>query len=241
VEWFKTAVTANSLSQKMKFSLLPLLGAVFSQIELPVTSTCGLPPNVECLVQNAQYTVVGTIRETFLNQPNASPSRFNVTMNIRCMWGSFSSPISPGDGLVGRDLLVTNFGTHAGRCPTGSGALAAVNDTKIYYIYVARRAPLGGSNDQAIFGIQNICVGGSDLSNKNVIERVLAASPDNKISARNMGTDPFCALAIPTPTTGGSSSPSGTNAGPPQFSSKAIKETIGAFAAFIVAGIALSL
>jgi hypothetical protein len=222
--------------------MIPLIFAAsaLAQIELPPVPNCGLPADPACMVQNAQYTVVGTIRNTFLNEPNASPNRFNATMNIRCVWGSFSSPISPGDGLVGKDVLVTNFGSNTGRCPPGTGALAAVNDTKIYYIYVARRAPLGGSNDQAIFGVQNICVGGIDLSFKNVVEQVLASSPENRISAANRGSDPFCALGTPT-TGGGSAAPSGTAAGPPKFTNTGVKQTVGAFAAFIVASIALSL
>jgi hypothetical protein len=216
-----------------------LLGAAIAQIELPSIPNCGLPADPACLVRNAQYTVVGTITNTFMSETNASPNRFNATMNIRCVWSSFSSPVSPGQGLVGQNLLVTNFGTNSGRCPPGTGALAAVNDTKIYFIYVARRPPANGAASQAIFGVQNICVGGIDLANKAVVERVLADSPENRISDANRGSDAFCALSTPSGGSGNTPSPSGSSA--PQFTSNGYRQTVGAFAAFMVAAIALSL
>lgn len=79
-----------------------LFSVVLSQT--PITQ-CSLPADPKCLVQNAQYTVVGTVTSSKGPSPN-----FNATMNIKCVLASYSNPISKGDGLVGKDLLVTSWG-----------------------------------------------------------------------------------------------------------------------------------
>jgi hypothetical protein len=69
----------------MHLTLLPLITFVLGDIAPPPIPNCGLPPTVRCLTRNAQYTVVGTITSTNLNDPGttATPGRFNATMNIR--------------------------------------------------------------------------------------------------------------------------------------------------------------
>jgi hypothetical protein len=96
-----------------KMMLLVLISSLLSLIDAQaITDKCGLPADPKCLVRSAQYTVVGNIRGTNLNQSGslATPNNYNATMNIRCILASFSSPISAGDELVGKDVLVTNWG-----------------------------------------------------------------------------------------------------------------------------------
>ena len=88
-------------------SIALLASSVLGDIAPPTIPNCALD-DVKCLTRAAQYTVVGTIVSTNLGDPTstATPGRYNATMAIRCLWASFSSPVSPGTGLVNKQVLV---------------------------------------------------------------------------------------------------------------------------------------
>jgi hypothetical protein len=145
-------------------------------------SKCGLPPVIDCLVTHAQYTVLGTVLSTNLGDPTsrATPTQYNATMRIDCLWSSFSQPISSGAGLIGTSIVVTNWGSPKAGCPVGFDSKAELNVTKIYYIYVAKA---GKSPAETIYGLNYVCVGGlSDSSEARLgIANVLQDYPSNDI------------------------------------------------------------
>eukprot|EP00842_Homolaphlyctis_polyrhiza_P001427 jgi/Hompol1/2285/HPOL_002140-RA len=185
-------------------SLLPLVAADIGFQQAP---NCGLPADPVCLIKNAQYTGVGTIISNNLSAPGVTPDNYNATVRIRCLWASFSTPASPGAGLVGSstgpDLLVANWGFPKPGCPANTGSQALVNTSKILFFYVAAPAPSGSSPDKAIFAVQDPCVGGLDYTPQNLqlIANVLAQNPQNAIPSQNSGPASQCALpSVPSST-----------------------------------------
>jgi hypothetical protein len=81
------------------------------------------------------------------------------------------------------------------------------------------------------------------LENKKAVEEVLGDSPENAISVANRGTDPFCELALKSSGLGSGGSSGGTNGSGGFTPSGAVglKQTVGAFAAFLIAGVALTM
>ncbi|KAI8924524.1 hypothetical protein BC831DRAFT_394011, partial [Entophlyctis helioformis] len=177
-----------------------------AQLTFQSAPNCGLPADPTCLIKNAQYTVVGTVMSTNLgSSPLATPGSYNATVAIRCLWGSFSSPPSPGTGLAGATVLVANFGFPKAGCPANTGSQAVVNDTRIMFLYVAAPAPNGAPTSQAVFAVQDICVGGLPYNSANVqvVASVLEQFPSNKIPLANQGIQSQCALPVLTPPTTG--------------------------------------
>ncbi|KAJ3347165.1 hypothetical protein HDU91_006838 [Kappamyces sp. JEL0680] len=199
---------------------------------------CPLPATPECLIENAQYTVVGTITSTNLGTPGTSSALYSAQMAISCVWASFSTPVSDGLGLVNQVINVTNW---VG-CPNGSGATANVNDSQIYLIYVAKAAPRGEPPANALFSVFSPCTGGIALSNNGVVAQVLANNPSNAISAANRGTNAFCTLPTVT-TSSGSSSSTSQSGGPATFNPSSTgsrsEAKMGVFALFLLSTLAL--
>lgn len=173
--------------------LLLLVNAAAAQLLAPAAvTTCSLPATVNCLVGNAQYSVLGTV--TASQQSPTTASNYNATMRIDCMYASYSSPVS-NVNLVGQSLLVANWGNPKQGCPAGRYAEAELNVQKVYFIYVARA---GATPATAVYGINYICVGGIANSTANLqdMSNVLAASPQNSIASLNAGSAQ-CALPAP--------------------------------------------
>ncbi|KAJ8330189.1 hypothetical protein O5D80_001758 [Batrachochytrium dendrobatidis] len=202
----------------LKFLCLavPLLTImVNAQLALQPAPNCGLPADLKCLVTNAQYTVVGTVVSSTLNETGSSPTNYNATIAIRCVWASFTSPISPGAGLAGQQVLVANWGFPKQGCPSNTGSRANVGDNHIYFIYVAASAPNGQGPAQAIYAVQDICVGGAAYTqdNINTVASVLKQYPSNAIATENIG-GASCALPSVSPSSNGGSANTGGNSAP---------------------------
>ncbi|KAL2914501.1 hypothetical protein HK105_206068 [Polyrhizophydium stewartii] len=194
-------------------SALSLFASLASaQLTFQPAPNCGLPADPKCLITNAQYTVVGTVTSNTLNESTSTPANYNATVNIRCVWASFTSPPSTGEGLVGNNLLVANWGFPKAGCPANTGAQAVVGANRILFLYVAASAARGLPPSQNVFAVQDICVGGLDYNEANVktVASVLNQYPSNAIGAQFRG-DSSCALpALSTTTAGGQASPTGS-------------------------------
>ncbi len=125
------------------------------------------------------------------------------------------------------------------QCPGKYGAVANVNDSQIYFIYVARAAPRGQPPASALFSVFSPCTGGVDRSNRDVVARVLAQNPQNAISAANVGTNDFCKLptVVGSVTTG--IAPTETATFTPNNGVRS--HTAGIFAFFLLAAMGLSI
>ncbi|KAI8897000.1 hypothetical protein BC833DRAFT_595331 [Globomyces pollinis-pini] len=179
--------------------LLLSLVHVHAQDGIPVPSVISCEPNdAPCLIKNAQYTVLGTVSNTFIDAPGATISRFNATLMVHCVWTSFSNPISSGEGIAGNSILVANWGKPKVGCPKGRGAEAPVGVTQIYFLNVAVRPKAGVLPKDMIYSVQAICVGGIDPSESTAVAKLMATSPKNRIDPANQGVDPRCQLPIPT-------------------------------------------
>ncbi|KAI8908903.1 hypothetical protein EDD86DRAFT_232412 [Gorgonomyces haynaldii] len=189
--------------------MLLLIPAVLAQG--PSNACQTLPPTVDCLVGNAQYTVLGRVTGTNLGDPQfpqATASNFNATVAIDCVFASFDSPPSSGIGLAGNSVTVTGWGSPKPGCPAGYGAPANINQTALYFFYVARP---GTSPIANLYGVNYICVGGIPATQDNLtkLAQLLAQSPANAIAPAYKGSSPTCNLpALPTST--GAASPSVT-------------------------------
>lgn len=162
---------------------------------------CSLPStgsvDVGCLIQNAQFTVTGTVTDTNIGLPGstASESNYNATLQIQCVFSSFSSPISTGVGLAGQKITVVGWGKPKAGCPNNqySGTSATLNQNQIYFLYVAKP---GSSPTTNIYGINYICVGGVQISSENmqILSNVLSANPSNSVSSELKGDPNICGL-----------------------------------------------
>ncbi|KAJ3260864.1 hypothetical protein HK103_007427 [Boothiomyces macroporosus] len=219
---------------------LQIASLLIASASAQFTDKCGLPADNACLVKNAQYTFVGTVTSNTISS-GGSASNYNATLSVRCMFASFSSPPSSGEGLVGNTITVTGWGVPNPKCPNGLGAAANVQDTNIYFINVAQRPQAGQSAQNIIYAVQDICVGGIPFNQANLqtISDVLAQNPGNAITGAAAGTDAACTL--PKSSVSSSSSTTGSS-GTPQFNAGARPETTYlAFAAFLVGSVFLSM
>ncbi|KAH6562410.1 hypothetical protein BASA50_006511 [Batrachochytrium salamandrivorans] len=174
-----------------------------AQLVLQPAPNCGLPADPKCLVMNAQYTVVGTVMSNTLGQPGSTPTNYNATIAIRCVWASFTSPMSPGLGLAGQQVTVANWGFPKTGCPANTGSDAAIGANRIFFLYVAAPAPQGQGPDKAVYAVQDMCVGGVEYNSPNVntVANVLNQYPNNAVATSNIG-GANCTLPVSTTGTG---------------------------------------
>ena len=163
-------------------------------------SSCGFPPDLPCLVQLSQYTIVGTVISNNLNDPGtlATPQNYNATIAIQCNYASFSKPYSDGKGVAGSTVLVTGFGVGNPRCQKGSSSQAIVNQTAIFFINVRTYRPKAG--EPIVYQVTDVCVGEleRDAGNLQGISNLLALYPENAIGSNYMAA-PGVDCALPRP------------------------------------------
>lgn len=199
---------------------------------------CELPATTECLVQNSQYTVVGTVVSTTIGQGSDTVARFSIMLDINCVWASYIS-LSDGAGLVNNRVNVTNWGIPHRGCPANTGSNTTVGFQGIFFIYVAKAAPRGAPPSQATFATTAICAGPANLTDAKVVAQVLQDSvdPANAISAQNRGTASFCNL--PTIQTATATAPLAT--GTSKSNAAAVPSSaMGVFALFLFSSIMMS-
>ena len=157
-------------------------------------SYCG--QDLQCLVKSSQYTILGEVKSLSIdNNLNTNPNQtYNATINIKCMYSSFSRPPNQGDDLVGRDITVMSFNITNRRC--NPIAKATVGDTRFFFISINEIAPRG---TPTIFAIVDICIGGLEKtdSNSQELSDLLAQNPNNVIPSQNVGPSPLCSLPAP--------------------------------------------
>ncbi|KAJ3071841.1 hypothetical protein HK102_006358, partial [Quaeritorhiza haematococci] len=150
---------------------------------------CPAPVQIDCLISQSQYTVLGTIVST--TQQNASSNIYNATMRIQCVYGSFSNPPStllPGDSVV----TTTNWGSPRPACPNNGGATARVNETNVYFLYISTRPR---ANELPTLSVFDICNGGFAPTQSN-LEKIYVALNDNPRNRVLAGSN--CSLPTPT-------------------------------------------
>ena len=132
----RSALVAEKLQNQMLSLTIHSLLMLAMQVSAQSTA-CSLPPTTDCLVQHSQFTVLGIVTAT--NNISNSPGNYNVTMQINCVFASFSSPaISSGAGLAGNIVTVVNWGNPKVGCPTSgpnTGASAPLNSQQLCKLY----------------------------------------------------------------------------------------------------------
>ncbi|KAI8896992.1 hypothetical protein BC833DRAFT_595311 [Globomyces pollinis-pini] len=225
----------------LMYTVFAIMAGFVAAQDIPIPGIINCPAgDTACLVRNAQYTVLGTVTNTFTNASGATPSRYNATLKVDCVWTSFSSPPSSGEGLAGSSLLVANWGKPKPQCPNGGGADAPLNVTQIYFLNVAVKPKAGVQPKDMIYSVQAICVGGVDASQSTAVASVMAGYPKNVISPSSQGNDAMCKLVIPS-NVGSAPGQSTITFTQPDSNSGADTMRALSFVAFVIACVALSL
>ncbi|KAJ3053939.1 hypothetical protein HK097_003012 [Rhizophlyctis rosea] len=191
-----------------------------SLASLTLTNAQALTPpsckqdDLPCYVASAQYTVLGTVVSTNSNASPGTPSNYNATISIQCVYASYNTTLNTGANILGKNVLVTRFGQPRSQCPNGGGATATPSQTAIFFVHVANTP---AHDTTPILSVFDICTGGvpnTDTSRQQ-IGTVLAKNPDYGFYGASRG-GANCTLpglpteAKPTP----SPSPSVTSATP---------------------------
>lgn len=157
------------------------------------SANCGFPPNMECMIQASQYTVVGTVVSNTRNS-TGTPQNYNATIAIRCNFASNGATGNTGADVQGQTVLVTSFGSRTNRCPQGSSSEATVGETRIFFIHVSTFRPRNG--EARFYSIVDVCVGGLPFNEDNLkkIASFLKANPKNAISDSFKGPASECTL-----------------------------------------------
>ena len=149
--------------------------------------------NVQSIMTNAQYTVLAQAVSNDIGS-TGTQSNYTAILDILCVYGSFSNPVSNGKGLAGQQITVRNWGDPSPGCPPqhpGSDA----NGTQIYFIHVLNPVP-GDDQSMAIFGVQDHCYGGIANTDANIqtVSNILQEHPSNAIPSQYMGKN--CTLPV---------------------------------------------
>ncbi|KAI8826895.1 uncharacterized protein EV422DRAFT_490291, partial [Fimicolochytrium jonesii] len=144
-----------------------------------IVPSCGTTGDPTCLITTAQYTVLGTVISNNANT-TGSPTNYNATIDVSCVYASFGVSQGVGAGLADAKVLVSGFGDPYPGCPNNLGASAPVNQTEIFFIYVANRV---GQNATPFYTIFNPCGGGLSNSTGNLeaIRSTLEKNPKNSV------------------------------------------------------------
>ena len=145
---------------------------------LPQNCLIGSKVNKECLVQNAEYTVIGTVVKSELG--NSNSQNYSATMKIHCVLASFSQNIHGGAGIIGKEFIVNNWGLPHKGCPPGSGSEAVLNKPMIYFLS-------GATNPLTAFDVQDPCVGGIELVDLVYVSNALKNNPENNVTSCGAG------------------------------------------------------
>lgn len=155
------------------------------------TPSCAPTDTLECFMTESQFTVLGTVLSTNLNTPGttATQSNYNATVRVDCVFASFSDPIS---SIVrgGQTYNVMRWGKPQVACGSGNlGATATVNETKIFFFYIASRIV---DNENPVLGVFDLCTGGYLPTNQSLqdVSNVLNDNPANKLLTGNNCTLP---------------------------------------------------
>jgi hypothetical protein len=186
----------------MKGFLVFLIGGLFQISSL--WAQCPLPAKPECVIQNSQYTILGTVTDNNIGKtPYASTRNYNASIAVQCVWASFTNPPASGFGLVDTIIPVMGYGRPYAGCPNADGSDAEVNSTQIFFIYLHTGALSGPS----LYAVSNPCAGSLPYSPENVqlVANLVGADPSGKIAAQYRGTKPECTLPAPQPLSTGSS------------------------------------
>jgi hypothetical protein len=176
-----------------------------AQVPVPSIPNCGLPADTSCLITSAQYTVVATVESTNQRTPPGNSLNYNATLRVQCVYSSFSEPVSSGQNLAGKALLVANWGFPKDGCPPNTGSTATVGSTQIFFLYVAVPPAQGAPAESAVYSVQSICVGGVDYNSQNMqtLAKTIKRYPQNAIAEANRGGSQCTLPAVPdepTPT-----------------------------------------
>jgi hypothetical protein len=187
----------------LSFLVAALLGLAPSTL---AQVACGYPPKMDCLVRNAQYTILGDVISNTRDTTGTSLN-YNATINIECLWATGQPGTTTGAGLQGSTITVTSFGDRIPNCPIGSTADASIGSKKIFFIHVRSNLPRPG--DAVVYSIVDVCVGGQDytLDNLKVISDTINAYPSNRIQDSLRGPVDRCSLtSVWSPSTSSSTS-----------------------------------
>ena len=168
-----------------------------------VLSQCPLPAKPDCVIQNSQYTILGTVTDNNIGKtPYASTRNYNASIAVQCVWTSFTNPPATGFGLVDTIIPVMGYGRPYAGCPNADGSDAEVNSTQIFFIYLHTGALTGPS----LYAVSNPCAGSLPYTPENVqlVSNLVGADPSGKIAAQYRGTKPECTLPAPQPLSAGS-------------------------------------
>ncbi|KAJ1555087.1 hypothetical protein HK096_009277, partial [Nowakowskiella sp. JEL0078] len=162
---------------------------------------CQPPFDINCFIQNAQFTVLGTVLST--NQNTSSTTNYNATVSIGCVYyvSSAALKVRQHTGLIAQTILVTGWGRPNSLCQTtGLGADAKPGDTKIMFLYVTSGTPTGVV---PVYSVFDVCQGGFANTTQYLSQISLAeqTKPDNTV---NLGSS--CALPPAATTTTSASS-----------------------------------
>ncbi|KAJ3033396.1 hypothetical protein HK097_004859 [Rhizophlyctis rosea] len=185
-------------------------------------------------ITQAQYTVLGTVISTNVNQGNsttgvlASPQNYNATIQIQCVYASYNPSTNDGSNILSTSVTVTGFGSPRAACPNGGGATATQNQSTIFFLFVANSPPKGQTPVLSVF---DICTGGVgyDPTNLARVGDVLALKPELAFYGAARGPQMCEVTGLPKdgPPQGSSAVPTGVANSDTQLPSGAESEVLG--------------
>ncbi|KAI9202121.1 uncharacterized protein BJ171DRAFT_515751 [Polychytrium aggregatum] len=189
----------------MKFSVAALCFSLFAAVANAqvVVPSCSLPINPNCLISQAQYTILGYAVSTNIGAvgSTATASNYNATILVQCVYYSANLPSAQRTLKSGQSIAVAGFGAPNPRCPAGyPGSTVALNQSQIFFVYVATSTP------SVIYGLFDICDSplSTSYANLQAISNNIALNPDHSI------LDGGSNCALPSPSAAAVSSVSGT-------------------------------
>ncbi|KAJ3056024.1 hypothetical protein HK097_008364 [Rhizophlyctis rosea] len=206
-------------------AFLPLVFAPLALAQSQSAPQCQ-PTDVDCFVDKAQYTVLGSVLGNNIGQSNSvtgvtgTEANYNATIRIQCVYASTDPVANNGQNILGKDVLVTGFGTSRRACPNGGGATANATQSNIFFLFVANTPPKG---ETPILSVFDICTGGLTYNDPNLsaVGQVLAQNPqrafygsargpsDCKINGlpQDAAPTPSSAATVPTSTSAANNLP----------------------------------